>query len=98
MNVVPALRQLRTERGRENAAAPDQRITGDPNLERSRIFPFLEKADRGGQLRQALHEHVVGRVKRLRMFDPGLDPEEPRPRRLQIDVAPGAKLGLMAFH
>ena len=37
MNRVAAGREFGAERGRENSAAPDQRKTGDPDLERSRF-------------------------------------------------------------
>ena len=44
MHLVPATRQLRPERRGENAASPDQGITGNADLELA-VFAISKKAN-----------------------------------------------------
>src|SRR4030095_1625876 len=61
-------------------------------------FSILEKAHGGGKLAEILDQKIVGRAKGLRVFDSRFEAEQPGTRSLQLDVAPGAQLRLMAFH
>src|SRR5215217_623905 len=48
VHLVAAPRQFRTKRGGENPAPADQRVTGDPNPERTRSFHVQKRRMDGG--------------------------------------------------
>ena len=98
IDFVPALRELRAEGGREDAAPADQRITGNANLESRRSSSILEETHRRGELGQICDQQVIRPIKRLRVFDAGFETAEASARGLQFEIAARAQLRLMAFH
>ena len=52
VDLVPSLRQLRTERSRKDAAPADERITSDADVERTRVFhPQKRRTEAGNSAR-----------------------------------------------
>ena len=59
MDVVAAPSEFGPERGCEDAATADQRITGDADLQRARRVQSLEQPNRRRDLGERLHEQMI---------------------------------------
>ena len=55
-------------------------------------YSILEEANRARKIAEIVDQESIGRVKSLRVFDSGFEPEQPGTRSLQLDVAAGAQL------